>query len=71
MIYKYVICVSATMKMRYPAMSFKGHIVYSRTFLEVEKAADELLKFLETKIKDDGCAVIGLDIEWKPTFKKG
>lgn len=61
----------ATMKMRYPAMSFKGLIVYSRTFSEVEKAADELLKFLETKIKDDGRAVIGLDIEWKPTFKKG
>ncbi|XP_071720597.1 3'-5' exonuclease [Rutidosis leptorrhynchoides] len=59
------------MKMRCPAMTFKGQIVYSRTFSEVEKAAAELIKFLETKIKDDGRAVIGFDIEWKPTFRKG
>nr|XP_043611094.1 Werner Syndrome-like exonuclease [Erigeron canadensis] len=61
----------ATQKMRFPAMTFKGHIVYSRTFSEVEKAANELLKFVETKIKDEGRAVIGFDIEWRPLFKKG
>ncbi|KVI00367.1 Ribonuclease H-like domain-containing protein [Cynara cardunculus var. scolymus] len=59
------------LKMRYPAMSFKGHIVYSRTFSEVEKAANELLTFVETKNRDGGHAVFGFDIEWRPTFKKG
>ncbi|KAL7615840.1 3'-5' exonuclease isoform X1 [Lactuca sativa] len=58
-------------KMRYPAMAFKGHIVYSRTFPEVEKAADELLKFVELKKKDGGRAIIGFDVEWRPSFRKG
>lgn len=66
-----MISVSDTTKMRYPAMAFKGRIVYSRTLSEVEKATDELLKFVETKYKDGGRAVIGLDIEWKPSFRKG
>ncbi|KAI3511578.1 hypothetical protein L1887_18733 [Cichorium endivia] len=61
----------ANTKMRYPAMAFKGHIVYSRTLPEVEKAADELLKFIETKKKDGGHPAIGFDIEWRPSFKKG
>ncbi|KAI7741988.1 hypothetical protein M8C21_014723 [Ambrosia artemisiifolia] len=64
-------CYSATSKMRYPAMTFKGHIVYSRTFLDVEKAADELLRFVETKNSDGSRAAIGFDIEWRPSFKKG
>ncbi|KAL8204638.1 hypothetical protein R6Q57_010261 [Mikania cordata] len=58
-------------KIRFPAMTFKGHIVYSRTFSEVEKAADELLKFVESKNSDGNRVVIGFDIEWRPTFKKG
>ncbi|PWA77818.1 werner syndrome-like exonuclease [Artemisia annua] len=57
-------------KVRIPAMTFKGHIVYSRTLSEVEKAADELLTFVETKTKDGGSAAIGFDIEWKPSFRK-
>ncbi|KAK1412033.1 hypothetical protein QVD17_32974 [Tagetes erecta] len=61
----------ASSKMRYPAMTFKGHIVYSRTFSEVEKAANELLKFIETKNSDGDRAALGFDIEWRPTFKKG
>ncbi|KAL4583304.1 hypothetical protein LXL04_007874 [Taraxacum kok-saghyz] len=61
----------ANSKMRYPAMTFKGHIVYSRTFLEVEKAADELLKFIELKKRDGIRLVIGLDIEWRTYFRKG
>ncbi|KAL4561089.1 hypothetical protein LXL04_033251 [Taraxacum kok-saghyz] len=61
----------ANSKMRYPAMTFKGHIVYSRTFPEVEKAADELLKFIALKKRDGICPVIGLDIEWRPSFRKG
>ncbi|KAJ0957875.1 putative DNA helicase [Helianthus annuus] len=64
-------CHRATPKMRYPAMTFKGHIVYSRTFSEVEKAADELLRFVETKNSDGSRAAIGFDIEWRPSFKKG
>lgn len=66
-----MILISDSTKMRYPAMTFKGHIVYSRTFSEVEKAADELLKFVETKNSDGNRAAIGFDVEWRPTFKKG
>ncbi|CAI9268687.1 unnamed protein product [Lactuca saligna] len=62
---------SDNIKTRYPAMAFKGHIVYSRTFPEVEKAADELLKFVELKKKDGGRAIIGFDVEWRPSFRKG
>nr|GEY20178.1 hypothetical protein [Tanacetum cinerariifolium] len=51
-------------------MAFKGHIVYSRTLSEVEKAANELLTSVETMTKDGGRAAIGFDIEWKPSFRK-
>ncbi|KAK2644034.1 hypothetical protein Ddye_019229 [Dipteronia dyeriana] len=58
-------------KMKYPAMRFGGQILYSRTSMEVEKAAAELLQILEAK-KGETCQVpIGLDIEWRPTFKTG
>ncbi|GJS87479.1 Werner syndrome-like exonuclease, partial [Tanacetum coccineum] len=57
-------------KVRIPAMAFKGHIVYSRTLSEVEKAADELLTSVETMTKEGGRAAIGFDIEWKPSFRK-
>ncbi|KAK0606928.1 hypothetical protein LWI29_006403 [Acer saccharum] len=61
----------ANPKMKYPAMRFGGQILYSRTSMEVEKAAAELLEILEAK-KGETCQVpIGLDIEWKPTFRKG
>ncbi|CAH1413415.1 unnamed protein product [Lactuca virosa] len=56
--------------MRYPAMAFQGHSVYNRTFPEVEKAAYELLKFVELKKKYGGRAIIGFDVEWRPYFKK-
>lgn len=59
------------LKMSYPALIFKGRIVYSRTVFEVEKAANELLKFVETKKRDGGRAILGFDIEWRPTFRKG
>ncbi|KAK3187972.1 hypothetical protein Dsin_027533 [Dipteronia sinensis] len=61
----------ANTKMKFPAMRFGGQILYSRTSMEVEKAAAELLQILEAK-KGETCQVpIGLDIEWKPTFKSG
>ncbi|KAK4856235.1 hypothetical protein QYF36_015507 [Acer negundo] len=61
----------ANPKMKYPAMRFGGQILYSRTSMEVEKAAAELLQILEAK-KGETCQVpIGLDIEWKPIFKRG
>ncbi|KAJ9701091.1 hypothetical protein PVL29_006440 [Vitis rotundifolia] len=58
-------------KMRLPKMNFGGHIVYSRTVTEVEKATAELLKIVEAKKKEMGQAILGFDIEWRPTFRKG
>ncbi|XP_073125450.1 3'-5' exonuclease [Henckelia pumila] len=55
----------------YREIKFGGRIVYSRTAEEVERAAEELLKFMDiNKRKGDQC-VLGLDIEWRPTFKRG
>ncbi|KAH7511693.1 hypothetical protein FEM48_Zijuj12G0004200 [Ziziphus jujuba var. spinosa] len=48
--------------MRYPVMIFGGQITYSRTVVEVEAAAMELLKTVEAKNREVG--------EWRPTFKK-
>lgn len=39
--------------------------------MEVEKAAEELLKNLEAGKRDSGQVALGLDIEWRPTFKRG
>ncbi|XP_048496036.1 3'-5' exonuclease isoform X2 [Beta vulgaris subsp. vulgaris] len=58
-------------KMKYPAMNFGGRIVYSRTMEEVEEATLQILKMLEAKKRETGRAVIGLDIEWKPSFVRG
>lgn len=52
-------------------MKFGGRILYSRTSIEVEKAAKELLQNLELEKTESGQVVLGLDIEWRPTFKKG
>lgn len=52
-------------------MKFGGRILYSQTSIEVEKAAKELLKNLELEKRESGQVVLGLDIEWRPTFKKG
>lgn len=57
--------------MRYQEMAFKGRIMYSRTFDEVEKSAEELLNFIEAKRRTDGHVVLGCDIEWRPTFRRG
>lgn len=68
------ICLSthqAKSMMRYPKITFGGKIVYSRTVSEVEKASEELLKFVEAKKRGAGHTVLGFDIEWKPTFKRG
>ncbi|KAG5226729.1 Werner Syndrome exonuclease [Salix suchowensis] len=58
-------------KMRYPAMKFGGQILYSRTSIDVEKAARELLQSLEAKKEEMDRVIIGFDIEWKPSFTKG
>lgn len=52
-------------------IKFGGQIVYSRTVEEVERAAQELLDFTEAKKRNEGQCIIGLDIEWRPTFRKG
>ncbi|KAM7511845.1 hypothetical protein LguiB_010720 [Lonicera macranthoides] len=57
--------------MKYPEMTFGGQIEYSRTVCEVEKATNDLLDFVEAKKKQVGRAVLGFDIEWKPTFRRG
>ncbi|XP_024922216.3 3'-5' exonuclease isoform X2 [Ziziphus jujuba] len=61
----------ANLRMRYPVMKFGGQITYSRTVAEVEAAAMELLKTVEAKNREVGEAIVGFDIEWRPTFKKG
>ena len=57
--------------MRYPAMKFGGQILYSRTSIEVEKAARELLQSLEAEKREVDRVIIGFDIEWKPSFTTG
>ena len=57
--------------MRYPEIAFKGRIVYSRGFDEVEKSAEELLSFVELKRRNGGQAILGFDIEWRPTVRRG
>ncbi|CAM8987886.1 unnamed protein product [Rhodiola kirilowii] len=59
------------MKLRYPFLKFKGRIVYSRTAEEVDGAAMQLLKFVETKRREVGHVILGLDIEWRPSFRRG
>lgn len=63
--------VAASVRMRYPAMKFGGRILYSRTKMEVEKAASELLQSFKAKKGEMGQVAIGFDIEWKPTMRKG
>lgn len=62
---------AANMSMRYPVMRFGGRILYSRTAIEVDKAAKELLQNLEAGKRESGHVVLGFDIEWRPTFKRG
>ncbi|THG23141.1 hypothetical protein TEA_005614 [Camellia sinensis var. sinensis] len=62
---------TAKLKMRYPTMTFKGQIVYSRTFGDVEKAAKELLEIVETRKRGVDQVILGFDIEWRPTFRRG
>lgn len=63
--------LGANMRLKYPAMRFGGQILYSRTSTEVEMAAIELRRILEANKSEAGQAVVGFDIEWKPTFRKG
>ncbi|XP_021834571.1 Werner Syndrome-like exonuclease [Prunus avium] len=64
-------CRQANIRMRYPVMKFGGQITYSRTAVQVEKAAMEVLKTIEAKEKEAGQTAVGFDIEWRPTFKRG
>lgn len=59
------------MRLKYPAMRFGGQILYRRTSTEVEMAAIELRRILEANKSEAGQVVVGFDIEWKPTFRKG
>ena len=57
--------------MIYPVLKFGGRVTYSRTTVEVEKAAMEILKTVNAKKNELGQNAVGFDIEWKPTFKRG
>ncbi|KAL8048532.1 hypothetical protein ABFX02_07G072500 [Erythranthe guttata] len=52
-------------------INFGGRIIYSRTVEEVERAAKELLDFVEAKKRNEEQCILGLDIEWRPTFRRG
>ncbi|KAJ8774368.1 hypothetical protein K2173_011617 [Erythroxylum novogranatense] len=58
-------------KMRYPALKFVGRIVYSRTQMEVENTAREILRSFEAREGIVDQVIVGFDIEWKPTFRRG
>ncbi|KAM7253098.1 hypothetical protein ACFE04_025716 [Oxalis oulophora] len=57
--------------LRYPALKFGGQIKYSTTRFEVDKAASDLLRILETRKQLTGQVAVGFDIEWKPSFRRG
>ncbi|KAJ8774367.1 hypothetical protein K2173_011616 [Erythroxylum novogranatense] len=57
--------------MRYPALKFGGRIVYSRTKMEVENAAREVLRSFDVGQGIVDQVIVGFDIEWKPTFRRG
>lgn len=52
-------------------MTFGGQILYSRSAVEVDKAAAELLKKIDSLKRLTGQATIGFDIEWRPIFRRG
>ncbi|KAL3619970.1 hypothetical protein CASFOL_034882 [Castilleja foliolosa] len=52
-------------------IKFGGRIIYGRTLEEVERAAKELLDFVETKKREEGQCILGLDIEWRASFRRG
>lgn len=56
---------------RFPAIAFRGRVIYSRTSVEADKSAAELLNFIERRRRAEGVVALGFDIEWKPTFKRG
>ncbi|KAI4375432.1 hypothetical protein MLD38_013298 [Melastoma candidum] len=62
---------SGNTKESYPVMTFEGRISYSQTSKDVEKAAAELLKEINMLKLKNSRVVLGFDIEWKPTFRKG
>ncbi|CAM9003347.1 unnamed protein product [Rhodiola kirilowii] len=62
---------SEEMKLRYPFLKFEGRIVYSRTAEEVDRAAMQLLKFVEKREEKSVQVILGFDIEWRPSFRRG
>lgn len=54
-----------------PKINFGGHIVYSKTPFEVEKASMELLQILKSRKSNKEVPVpMGLDLEWKPFYNR-
>ncbi|KAK4266615.1 hypothetical protein QN277_027507 [Acacia crassicarpa] len=58
-------------KMRLPILKFAGEILYSQTASGVEKAVLELLNVLNGKKRNVEQMALGLDIEWRPSFRRG
>ncbi|CAN6486075.1 unnamed protein product [Victoria cruziana] len=52
-------------------MRFPGRIVYSRTVIDAENAAKELSEIISSKRQGASEISMGLDIEWRPTFRRG
>ncbi|XP_010918869.1 3'-5' exonuclease isoform X1 [Elaeis guineensis] len=58
-------------KLKYPAMIFRGQIMYSRTASEVELATKEILDKIDAMKHNSDQVSLGFDIEWRPVFKRG
>ncbi|KAG1354824.1 Werner Syndrome-like exonuclease [Cocos nucifera] len=59
------------LKLKYPAMTFRGQIMYSRTAPEVELATMEILDKINAMKHNCDQVSLGFDIEWRPVFKRG
>ncbi|KAK4585661.1 hypothetical protein RGQ29_023067 [Quercus rubra] len=58
-------------EMRLSVMKFGGRILYSKTAIDVEQAANHLLHTIANSKSKKTQFVLGFDIEWRPTFTKG
>uniref|UniRef100_A0A7N2R6G2 3'-5' exonuclease n=1 Tax=Quercus lobata TaxID=97700 RepID=A0A7N2R6G2_QUELO len=57
-------------EMRLSVMKFGGRILYSKTAIDVEQAANHLLHTIANSKSKKTQFVLGFDIEWRPSFTK-
>lgn len=58
-------------EMRLSVMKFGGRILYSKTAIDVEQAANHLLHTIANSKSKKTQFVLGFDIEWRPSFTRG